>query len=133
MPLTQINNTVTDISTLTANNAGYLGGIPAASYPDNSKFASSLSTNGYQKLPGGLIIQWGRVNSPATSATTLTFPIAFPSACATVTVAAVGDNGENMVYIKPNTINTTSFQYTSYGVWASVIVPEQMSWIAIGY
>lgn len=43
-------------------------------------FASSLTTNGYQKFYGGLIIQWGQVmtfgNTP-----NISFPIAFPSAC----------------------------------------------------
>ena len=39
-------------------------------------FDSLLSTNGYQKLPGGLIIQWGY--NPSNS--TVTFPVAFPTA-----------------------------------------------------
>ncbi len=38
-----------------------------------------LSTSGYQKLPGGLIIQWGIVNVAATSGA-LSFPIVFPNA-----------------------------------------------------
>ena len=41
----------------------------------------SLATNGYQKLPGGLIIQWGSVTVPVDSSATFTFPIAFPNAC----------------------------------------------------
>lgn len=40
-------------------------------------FGSSLAASGYQKLPSGLIVQWG-VCSPGSSAT---FPIAFPTAC----------------------------------------------------
>lgn len=38
----------------------------------------SLSTNGYQKLPGGLIIQWLSV-APSAGDETYTLPIAFPS------------------------------------------------------
>lgn len=38
----------------------------------------SLATNGYQKLPGGLIIQWGSVLQSAGVAT-YNFPLAFPS------------------------------------------------------
>ena len=46
--------------------------------------ATSLSSNGYQIMPGGLIMQWGAVNTTATSevSTTaqVTFPIPFPAA-----------------------------------------------------
>lgn len=45
--------------------------------------ARSLGTNGYQKLPGGLILQWRK--GAAANNTPLTFPIAFPSTCFGVT------------------------------------------------
>ncbi|MGF6641781.1 beta strand repeat-containing protein [Paraburkholderia sp. MM6662-R1] len=41
---------------------------------------ASLATNGYQKLPSGLIIQWGQVPSNSSGVATLTLPIAFPNA-----------------------------------------------------
>lgn len=45
----------------------------------------SLAANGYQKLPSGLIIQWGTTNTAVAANTstsmTWTFPIAFPNAC----------------------------------------------------
>lgn len=44
-----------------------------------------FSANGYQRLPGGLILQWGETatGNPSASpiALTATFPIAFPNAC----------------------------------------------------
>lgn len=41
----------------------------------------SLTSNGYQKLPGGLIIQWGVTGIIVTSATVVyTLPITFPTA-----------------------------------------------------
>ncbi len=45
--------------------------------------AASLNGNGYQKLPSGLIIQWGSVLSSGAAAgnATATFPIAFPNSC----------------------------------------------------
>jgi hypothetical protein len=46
-----------------------------------SAFDKSLSTNGYQKLPGGLIMQWGEILVPADGTATVTWPIAFPTAC----------------------------------------------------
>ncbi|MCG9094471.1 phage tail protein [Laribacter hongkongensis] len=45
-----------------------------------------LAGNGYQKLPGGLIIQWGTISGIAYNATaqSFTFPIVFPGACLVV-------------------------------------------------
>jgi hypothetical protein len=40
----------------------------------------SLSGNGYQKLPGGLIMQWGTFSQTG-AITTVSFPISFPNAC----------------------------------------------------
>lgn len=44
-----------------------------------SQFAASLTGSGYQKLPGGLIIQWGSV-TPVNGAL-FNFPTSFPNAC----------------------------------------------------
>lgn len=40
----------------------------------------ALSQNGYQKLPGGLIIQWGRTSQSINTVSTVTLPITFPNA-----------------------------------------------------
>lgn len=51
---------------------------------DSSSFTGanqSLATSGYQKLPGGLILQWGTVSVTNSSTSTFTFPVAFPTAC----------------------------------------------------
>ncbi|QMH00435.1 phage tail protein [Escherichia coli] len=50
--------------------------------PDMGSFMLSASVPGYQKLPSGLIIQWGPIDVPLTSQDTVTyFPIAFPNRC----------------------------------------------------
>jgi hypothetical protein len=41
----------------------------------------SLAVNGYQSLPGGLYIQWGRAVSTVDDSESFTFPTAFPNAC----------------------------------------------------
>ena len=46
------------------------------------QFGNSLSNNGYQKLPSGLIIQWGVISGNVTTEITylsVAFPIAFPN------------------------------------------------------
>jgi hypothetical protein len=50
-----------------------------------STFVASLTENGYQKLPSGLIMQWGRASVTYTfgvpDSSIVVFPIAFPHAC----------------------------------------------------
>jgi hypothetical protein len=46
-------------------------------------FASVKAASGYQKLPGGLILQWGS-GSAYTAAIDATFPITFPTACISI-------------------------------------------------
>lgn len=45
------------------------------------EFVASLAASGYQKLPSGLIIQWGYVQNSNAGQVTVTFPVAFPVAC----------------------------------------------------
>jgi hypothetical protein len=87
-------------------------------------FANSKATNGYQKLPGGLIIQWGGLsvvsgNNPA-------FPIAFPTAVASVTVTSGTAS--------PLATSAFSPQLTYFTLYhANGSTPTQMFWIAIGW
>lgn len=46
----------------------------------SSSFGSQLGTSGYQKLPSGLIIQWGTFITNSSGTQTVTLPLAFPSA-----------------------------------------------------
>jgi hypothetical protein len=52
-------------------------------------FDASLSANGYQRLPSGLIIQWGSGTTPGSGTTAVSFPIAFPTACRSLAFADV--------------------------------------------
>lgn len=54
------------------------------------EMARSIAASGYQKLPGGLILQWGVIGSIAGGgSTTVTYPIAFPNG-ALVASASIG-------------------------------------------
>lgn len=46
-----------------------------------NSFVAARSSTGYQKLPGGLILQWDSANVSANAILTVNFPIAFPTAC----------------------------------------------------
>lgn len=58
-----------------------------------SQFTQSLSNNGWQKLPSGLILQWGTYNSD--NGSTFSFPIAFNS----VFFAIAGDVNTSGSYV----------------------------------
>lgn len=52
-------------------------GAGANQIPDMNGFTSSLTSPGWQKLPSGLIIQWGTANPSSTGEIFITFPVAF--------------------------------------------------------
>jgi hypothetical protein len=85
--------TVKGIVELTTN-AEALGGSDTTRAVTSAALASNklYATSGYQQLPGGLIIQWGRsAPLPATANTAVTFPLTFPNNH-WITVATFTDN-----------------------------------------
>ena len=87
-----------------------------------------LGTDGYQKLPGGLIIQWGRsVFSSATGS--VTFPIPFPSQ---LLFAIATDQGSSPIPPASSTWNSTNSSLTQAEFIFSAN-PSGMSYFAIGY
>lgn len=93
--------------------------------PDGLTYAFenySLAASGYQVFPGGLCIQWGYKSSSGAASTTLTFPIAFPTACKSVILGA--QNADVYVSSAPTTttvdVARASGGFTFY-------------WVAFGY
>ncbi|KVR77313.1 gp53-like domain-containing protein [Burkholderia ubonensis] len=98
----------------------------SAALPWSSLFGSSLATNGYQKLPSGLIIQWGVVSVPANTTYTYNFPIAYRAVCYSL-VGTRGAPGSNASF-NFSPISGTQFQTQNYGTGTEVA-----SWIALGW
>lgn len=68
--------------------ADYVRGLPA-------DFSASLGVSGYQKLPSGLIVQWGQASATAGgSGVAVTLPITFPTTIL-FGVASVANTGGN--------------------------------------
>jgi len=92
-------------------------------------FGSILSGNGYQKLPSGLILQWGMNQGTTASYQTYSFPIAFPN---NVYSMVVTTNNVNTQYTgRVNVLSLSQFQIgnsNGQGSWAADVV----SWIAMG-
>ena len=94
----------------------------------------SLAANGYQKLPGGLIFQWGSTTYNGAAGTNPSQAVAFPIAFNTVyQVAAMNDaaNGSNKA-ANMDGLTTTGFTAIFDGWDASMDIPATMRWIAVG-
>lgn len=90
-------------------------------------FGGSLASTGYQKLPSGLIIQWGQANV-ATGASSpyyaaFNFPVSFPNVCyhcwATDTGSSCFSYGVNAISLTGGTV---------WGIYNNGVA----RWIAIG-
>ena len=99
-------------------------------------FGASLSTNGWCRLPNGLILQWGRATG---STGTINFPVNFTQAFfATASpIHNVNINDGQAAQTKVKTLSNTSFTYSS-GVESGnndVFNPQSLefTWFAIGY
>jgi len=94
----------------------------------------SLSTSGFQKLPGGLIIQWGDFPTTAGNqiSVTRTFPITFPTAVLAFSCTANTNNRS------VNAVNVWSvYNYTTSGFTGRTQdtdnTPYEGWWIVLGY
>jgi len=91
-------------------------------------FGKSLNSNGYQKLPGGLIIQWGYAAISA-STTAISFPTAFASACYCVVATNYlsGDLSGTELAVTLRSVPTTTG--ADFGTSLTL---DGFYWIAIG-
>ncbi len=100
---------------------------------------NSLGRTGYQKLPSGLIIQWGEVrwvegtvwtaNTPLSQS--ISFPTVFPSNCASVVITRATIYPQSGI-VTASDYTTTGF--TAYGYQTSNNTNTVGArWIAIGY
>jgi hypothetical protein len=91
----------TDITSLSAPALGAATATTAANNDSSTKVATtafvnpanSIADSGYQKLPSGLIIQWGIVSSSAAGYSTFDYPIAFTTAVYSIVLTPVGGTG----------------------------------------
>jgi hypothetical protein len=93
----------------------------------STAFGSSIASNGYQKLPSGLIIQWGSLTIPINSTSAVTFPIAFPSNCYGIT-QGFALSGGNFYMTGTNSITLTGFNFMNVNTGSATTV----YWMAIG-
>lgn len=92
----------------------------------------SLAASGYQRLPGGLIIQWANTASFTADSTTFTttFPITFPNACLAVVMTDFAATA-NAAVPKINSVTTSNFGASQFQVQGSA-TNHSYRYIAIG-
>ena len=97
----------------------------SAQLKNSAAFSASLGANGYQKLPSGLILQWGAASG---SSGDITLPITFPNRALAMTANPTA--GTTMI---TNSIvfSITGTAQSTVGFWTGV-EGAVFSWIAIG-
>jgi hypothetical protein len=93
--------------------------------------SSSASSSGYQKLPSGLIIQWGASTTPSGGSQAVTFPLAFPGAVRSVSLTNAGGAVNNTASVQSPT--ASGFTANTYTASTGVGITCSYNWIAIGY
>lgn len=92
-------------------------------------FGSSLAASGYQKLPSGLIIQWGLTTTGSGGSTPVTLPISFNNSIYKI-IATVGSTAFGVA-----TFNNPTASAFSLDAWANsgARIAGAVYWLAIGY
>ena len=107
-------------------------GTGSGQIPDMSSFASALSSSGYQKLPSGLIIQWGAavagIGSTGGTGNVVSFPVAFPRYCAQIITSF--DNGSSSIIAGAAGNQTTTQFLLRCGATGG---SYNFRWLAVGY
>jgi hypothetical protein len=113
--------------------AGAGGALTTGNFTGSNQ---SLASNGYQKLPGGLILQWGSISMAFPSTTTVTFPVAFPNACLNSQISVLGYTGVIETYGCASSITATNFSLDHNWIGDAAGNPNDPStinWVAIGH
>lgn len=89
-------------------------------------FEASFALNGYQRLPSGMIMQWG-LYTGGSDVAAVAFPIAFPHAC--LNVQAVGGSSAtgSQENVKATNLTPAGFTIRAYGL------ERPAYWFAVGF
>lgn len=91
----------------------------------------SLTTAGWQRFPGGLILQWGNGTTSSGGLASISFPVAYPSAAlhASVSAAVNGLSKVSLAYAR----SSLGLSVYSADSATGQGVPVNFDWFSIGY
>lgn len=96
-------------------------------------FGASLTGTGYQKLPTGLIVQWGSFTTNSSGNATITYPIAFPNTLFRLVATAATQAGSAVVTENYSASTATTIPVTMTTSTNGVGVSSGVGyWIAVG-
>lgn len=90
----------------------------------------SVNPTGYQKLPGGLILQWGNYSGGAHSPT-ISFPLQFPNSC--LFVGGCTSNAGNATAESLNTASITASSFVGRQLGSGGSTTAAFYWFAVGF
>lgn len=91
-----------------------------------------LGSNGFQKLPGGIIEQWGQATGSSGGYVTLTFPTAWPNGLRSIVGTVIGTANTNLTVIfNPSTLTATTISFAVINS-SNTFAVNSIYWRAIG-
>ena len=91
--------------------------------------AESLNNPGYQRLPSGMILQWGQNSIAANSNQTITFPVAFPFFCFSVVATLTNTTADLTAQFTPQVRGLTATSVVLRNIGAT---NQDFLWQAVG-
>lgn len=135
--LSEWNSFMDDIRSQSPASQGELEALENKVDEHQAEFVQQLGENGYQKLPNGLILQWGAFIMTGTGAISvssqITFPIEFPNKCFFVSPTNISRIDPPAYSLVPTNTGFTAYLQRNDG---SPIIAGQGSnivYFAIGY
>ncbi len=104
---------------------GVRGTFVATMEAFNTEFAAQKTSNGWQKLPSGIILQWGGFIANS-SGGNIVFPFAFPNACLNLSYGCTNGNVQGTLSFGASTKNGVP-------VWSSSAGNVGYNYLAIGW
>jgi hypothetical protein len=131
------NPAIGSVAVMSTAADGYIRFATLANFLSQLGFSTSIAANGYIKLPGGLIVQWGRYDSGqshnATTSFTVPLNIAFPNAM----LQAMACQSGQMLDSTGGYWSTWGYATNQFNVTMKEVNNENTYcacvWIAIGY
>jgi hypothetical protein len=119
---------------VTCGDNNYVVEEGASSLKYSNEFSASLSSNGYQQLPSGLIIQWGTTTTTATADLAVLFPMTFPTRLVSLNgTAYIGGGGTRDTNVMLRTDGLGKAGFSAGAFLSGTRVAEAFYWVAIGW
>jgi hypothetical protein len=98
----------------------------------STDWTSNTAASGYLKLPSGFYLQWGVTGSFASATTTtVTFPVAFPTACRQVIAGIQGNNAGATA--ATGHFGTGNYSVSGFELYNRTSATYTFNYLAVGY